>query len=899
MERKTKTVKKLKLKKPKFLKAKKNKKDDEVEMKRSKKRKKKKGIGHKILILFMSLFIAVSAAVIAFALFIVISAPKFDVDQLFKSSSSIIYDSDKNVLAELGAERRDNVTYDELPEILIDAIVATEDSKYFQHNGIDLFRFSKAVAGQLTGHSDAGGGSTLTMQIVKNTYNGTVSSGIKGIIRKFTDIYMAVFKVETHYTKQEIMEFYVNQPFLGSQSYGVQQASETYFGKDISELNLAEAATIAGLFQAPSAYDPYVYPEAAEERRDLVLDLMVRHKYITKKEAEVAKEVSVSDLLVGRTEEVLEYQGFVDTVVSEVEKTTKLSPYKVSMSIYSTMNKEKQDAINDLYAGKTYNWVNDVVQCGIAVTDVKTGAVVAVGTGRNKSGSRTYNYATEINRQPGSTAKPIFDYGPAIEYAGWGTGTTVVDQKSSYSDGTPINNVDGRYMGVLTIRQALAQSRNVTALQAFQATSQEDKNTFATNLGIKPEYHDGQILESSAIGAFNGVSPLELSAAYGAFARGGYYIKPYSFTKIVYNDSNETYTYTPKKKKAMSEETAFMINMILKYAVDGNHIQAGYVYDTDLASKTGTSSVDRDIIRKYGLARSTIGDAWQVAYSPDYAIATWYGYDKIDSTHYLTENEGWTARKLITMALTKGIMKTGSHWKQPSGVVKVAVEIGSNPVQLASASTPSNLRSMEWFKKGTEPTNATASYSQLGNVSNLQASVSGNQVKLSWSEIDMPNAINPSYWRSYFDKHKSKFSETYYRNRISYNNTHIGTVVYEVYRKASDGSLQSLGTTAGTTFTATVENTASATFVVKSTYSIYKQAASSGVAVTAKFNYTEPSNDDTENQNPGDNTENGNQTGGGTENGGGNGTGGNTENGGGTEPTTPAEPTTPGETTNP
>ena len=887
---KTKTVKKLKLKKPKILKNKKKKKDDEVEMKRSKKRKKKKSLGHKLLILVMSLFIAVSAAAIAFALFIVISAPKFDVDQLFKSSSSIIYDSNKNVLAELGAERRDNVTYDELPEILIDAIIATEDSKYFQHNGIDLFRFSKAVAGQLTGHSDAGGGSTLTMQIVKNTYNGTVSSGIKGIIRKFTDIYMAVFKVETHYTKQEIMEFYVNQPFLGSQSYGVQQASETYFGKDVSELNLAEAATIAGLFQAPSAYDPYVYPDAAEERRDLVLDLMVRHKYITKKEAEVAKEISVADLLVGRSQEVLEYQGFVDTVVSDVERITKLSPYKVSMSIYSTMDKERQDAINDLYAGKTYNWVNDVVQCGIAVTDVKTGAVVAVGTGRNKTGSRTYNYATEINRQPGSTAKPIFDYGPAIEYAGWGTGSTVVDQKSTYSDGTPINNVDGRYLGVLTIKQALAQSRNVTALQAFQATSQEDKNTFATNLGIKPEYHDGQILESSAIGAFNGVSPLELSAAYGAFARGGYYIKPYSFTKIVYNDSNETYTYTAKKKKAMSEETAFMINMILKYAVDANHIQAGYVYNTDLASKTGTSSVDRDIINKYGLARSAIGDAWQVAYSPDYAIATWYGYDKIDSTHYLTENEGWTARKLITMALTKQIMKTGSHWKQPDGVVKVAIELGSNPVQLASASTPSNLRSMEWFKKGTQPTGTAASYSQLGNVSNLQASVSGNQVKLSWSEIDMPNDINPSYWKSYFEKHKQKFSETYYKNKINYNNTHIGSVVYEVYRKNGDGSLTLLGTTSGSTFTANVENTPSATFVVKSNYSIYKQAASSGVEVTAKFNYTEPKPEENtgggetggDNTGEGDNPGGGDNTGG--DNTGGDNQGGDNNGGGGTNP---------------
>jgi len=836
---------KLKLKSPKKIR------ESLRQNKGSKRKTKNKSLTHKILIALMTLFIIGSGLVIAFVLFIVISAPKFEVSQLYKSSSSIIYDTNKNVLAELGQERRDNVTYDELPEILIDAIIATEDSKFFQHNGIDLFRFSKAVVGQLRGHSDAGGGSTLTMQIVKNTYNGTVSSGIKGIIRKFTDIYMAVFKVEKSYTKQEIMEFYVNQPFLGSQSYGVEQASQTYFGKSVSELNLAEAATIAGLFQAPSAYDPYVYPENANERKNIVLSLMVRHKYITKEEAEIAKKVKVEDLLVGRTEEVLEYQGFVDTVVSEVEKKTKLSPYKVSMSIYSTMDKERQDAINDLYAGKTYNWVNDVVQCGIAVTDVNTGAIVAVGSGRNKTGSRTYNYATEIDRQPGSTAKPIFDYGPAIEYAGWGTGSTVIDDKYTYSNGTPINNVDNRYLGVLTIREALARSRNIPALQAFQATEQEDKKVFVTNLGIRPEMYDkdgklttdvknGNILESSSIGAFTGVSPLELSAAYGAFARGGYYIKPYSFTKIVYNDSNETYTYTPKKKKAMSEETAFMINMILKYAVDGGHIQAGYVSGTDLASKTGTSSVDTDVIRSYGLARSAIGDAWQVAYSPDYAIATWYGYDKIDSTHYLTENEGWTARKLITQALTGRIMKTGSRWKQPEGVVKVTIELGTNPVQLASSSTPASLRSTEWFKKGTEPTSSNAVYSQLSNVSNLTASVSGEQVKLSWSAIDTPNAISPEYWQSYFAKHKSKFSDRYYQNRINYNNKYIGTVVYEVFQKDANGNVRSIGTTSGTTFTTSVVKQASATFIVKTKYSIYDGSTSSGVEVTAKFDYKEP-----------------------------------------------------------
>ena len=177
--------------------------------------------------------------------------------------------------------------------MLLDAIIATEDSRYFQHNGFDLPRFMKASAGQLLGNSDAGGASTLTMQVVKNNFTSTESSGFAGIVRKFTDIYMSIFKVEKNYTKEEIIEFYVNAPYLGSGSYGVEQASQTFFGKSVKDLSLVEAATIAGLFQAPGAYDPYVYPEKAQERRDQVLSLMERHGYITSEEKEIAEEIHV------------------------------------------------------------------------------------------------------------------------------------------------------------------------------------------------------------------------------------------------------------------------------------------------------------------------------------------------------------------------------------------------------------------------------------------------------------------------------------------------------------------------------------------------------------------------------------------------------------------------------
>ena len=204
--------------------------------------------------------ILIMATGLIFILYIIFNAPEFDQELLYSTESSILYTKDGEEFARIGPENRELVTYNELPQVLVDAIVATEDSRFFQHSGFDIARFIKASLGQLAGN-DAGGASTLTMQIVKTVYTDpTLVSGLKGIIRKFTDIYMAIFKVEKQYTKEEIIEFYVNYPYLGEYSYGVEQASQTYFGKSVKDLSLPEAALIAGLFNAPNLLNPYSNP---------------------------------------------------------------------------------------------------------------------------------------------------------------------------------------------------------------------------------------------------------------------------------------------------------------------------------------------------------------------------------------------------------------------------------------------------------------------------------------------------------------------------------------------------------------------------------------------------------------------------------------------------------------
>ena len=321
--------------------------------KEEKPKKKKKSIWKKLLFIFLLGCVVLIILICMFAAYIIANAPKFNPKELYHQEASTLYYKNGDnweEFAKLGTENRKIITYDELPEVLIDAIIATEDSRFYQHNGVDLPRFIKATAQTLLGSSNAGGASTLTMQLVKNHY----TSKERSITRKFTDMYMATNQIEKKYTKEEILEFYVNAPYLGGSSYGVEQACKTYFGKSAKDINLAEAAMIAGLFQSPGADDPLRYPKAAEKRRQTVLKLMERHGYITKEEREVASKMTVDKLLVETNENIEgenEYQGFIDTVIEEL-KDDGINPYTGAYDIYTTMDRDRQDHVNKIMNGE-------------------------------------------------------------------------------------------------------------------------------------------------------------------------------------------------------------------------------------------------------------------------------------------------------------------------------------------------------------------------------------------------------------------------------------------------------------------------------------------------------------------------------------------------------------------
>ena len=755
-----------------------------------------------ILNVLLVCVIAFIALITIFFSYVIVKAPKFDPNNLKFTQMSELYDSDGNLITKMGNENRTEITYDELPEVLIDAIIATEDSKFFQHNGFDLARFTKASFYQLLG-KNAGGASTLTMQIVKNNYTSTVSSGFEGIVRKFTDIYLSVFKVERKYTKKEIIEFYVNDSYLGNGAYGVEQASLNYFGKSVSELNLSEASFIAGLFQSPTYYNPYNYPERAENRRKTVLYLMQRHGYITEEESKIAQSAPITSLV--KTEQtnnaISEYQGYLDTVVEELDKEYDLNPYTTPLKIYTAMNREKQDFVNKVMNGEAWKWENDLVQAGIVMTTSETGEVIAVGAGRNKTTELSFNYATQTNKQIGSTAKPIFDYGPAVEYLGWGTVNYIKDEPHTYSNGKKISNSDGGYKGTLPMYQALGLSRNVTALKTFQQVSNEAGNDkilkFVTSLGITPEVENGKIHEAHSIGSFTGStkegesrnSPMTMAGAYQSFSNGGYYIKPHTIVKFVYKETDEVVETNATKTRVMNDSTAYIINYALNWSVtDGLARTAGNIGGVSVAAKTGTSNFDSETIRRNKISSKAVNDLWVCGYTPTQTITFWYGYDQLYKKHYSTTST-WSIRDRFYRNLAENLFdKNGNTFEAPSSIETVEVVKNSIPLKLASSSTPESMKVTGYFRKGTAPTETTTDYDTLPSVSGVASKVSGNTVQLSWNGLSAEDMLNLNADDSFgllgydiYVKDGSSGTETYVGTTTSSSYTHKTSYQEPIY----------------------------------------------------------------------------------------------------------------------
>lgn len=789
--------------------------------------------GYWFLVFIVTFAILCFVAGIGFCYYIVKSAPEFNKDNMFEKESTRIFDVDGNIYATLGSEKREKVSYDDLPQVLIDAIIATEDSRFFQHNGFDAPRFLKASISQVLGRG-GGGASTLTMQLSKLEYTDFEDQGIKGIIRKFTDIYMAVFKLEKAFTKEEIIEYYVNIPCMGGNIYGVQQASQYYFGKDVGNINLVEAAMIAGMFQSPNGYNAYINPNDANARKNTVLYLMKRHGYISDDEYKAGTSVEIKDFLDEGVSSTNEYIGFIDTVVADVIEKTGHNPYDIPMDIYTTMRKDKQDVINNFY--KTYKFKDAKIQVGVAVVDVKTGALIAVGAGRNKKGANTLNLATfdyQTKRHPGSTIKPILDYGPAIEYENLSTYGPFIDEKTPYGSGY-MRNFNGKYNGFMTMRDCLKNSVNTCALQAFNMTTNEQKMEFMTNLGVQPEEGITKLPLSYSVGAFNTATPEILAGAYAAFGNGGYYTKPYSFTKIVYRESEEEYTPDIERKRVMKAQTAYILSTVLTGVTTSRLKVSG----TQVATKTGTSSYDTALLKSYGLGSSVIPDSWTSSYTTDYAMAIWYGYpdgltkDNVKNKYYMKMSHASNERLKIQAALGNKIYEKNAKFKNPGGLTTTEVELETIPAQKPSAYTPSKLKKSFIFISGTEPSEVSNRFSKLTDPTPGTYTLNGKSLTVTWNSPGIPEAADENYLLDYFNKGYTIWAEDYYKKRLSYNSSNIGDFGFAIYLTSGTSSTY-VGFTKDTTYNIDL-NKYYGTFdgvIIKSIYSKFKSNASDGIKI--------------------------------------------------------------------
>ncbi|OEH93878.1 transglycosylase domain-containing protein [Bacillus solimangrovi] len=682
------------------------------------KNKKSKKTGGQIFKRILFLMIVLGGLLVAgggiYAFSIIQSAPDLDLNQLKDPLSSKVYDMNGELIAELGIEKRTKVSIDEIPQVVQDAFISTEDIRFEDHFGIDIRRIGGAVIANFKEGFGAEGASTITQQVVKRSF----LSPDKNLTRKIQEAWLSI-KLEQQLEKWQILEIYLNKIYFDNGVYGVAKAAEFYFDKPLSELTIEEAALLAGMPKAPAYYDPFEHPEAAEGRRNVVIGLMEKNNTITAEQAATAKSIPLEDTLATGQEDFSPYNAFLDRVIDEVNELEDVDIYSSGLKIHTTLDPNAQQFMESmLYTNDIIAYPNDRFQAGIVLTDTKTGEIRAIGGGRNNNTERGYNYATDINRQPGSTAKPIFAYGPAVEYLKWSTYHQLVDEKYQYSNGTPINNWDNKYKGQMTMRTALALSRNVPALKALQEVGLDNSRDFASGLGLNlPD----AIYESYSIGGFNGLSPMELAGAYSAFGNGGIFNAPHAVTKIEFPDG-EIVDMKPEPQAAMSDYTAFMVTDMLKSVMTYGTGTGANVSRLNIAGKTGTTNFDQATLNKYGIPSSSVPDSWFAGYTPEYTAAVWTGYSETSSENHLDYNQKQIAKQLFKQLFEHIYSgKSSDDFQRPSSVVRVNVEEGTNPAQLPSDNTPKDKITWEYFVKGTEPTKVSEQYKPLNPVDGLRS----------------------------------------------------------------------------------------------------------------------------------------------------------------------------------
>ena len=608
-------------------------------------------------------------------------APTLSEKDLIATTSSKIYDNQNNLIADLGAEKRINVKTNEIPTDLVNAIVAIEDHRFFNHRGVDFIRIGGAFFSNLRGGRQ--GGSTLTQQLIKLTYFSTSSSD-QTLSRKIQEAWLAT-QLEQKATKQEILTYYINKVYMSNGNYGMQTAARSYYAKDLKDLSLPQVALLAGMPQAPNQYDPYTNPEAALQRRNLVLKEMLDMKSITNEQYESAVNTPVTDglqSLTGSSNYPAYMDNYLKEVIQQVEEETGYNVLTTGMDVYTNVDTAAQKRLWDIYNSDEYvNYPDNELQVASTIIDVTNGKVIAQLGSRHQSSNVSFgtNQAVETNRDWGSAMKPISDYAPAIEYEEYNsTGVTIPDTPYNFpGTNTQFYNWDRQYYGNISMVYALQQSRNVPAVRALEKVGLKNAQKFLSSIGIDyPEMVYANAISSNTSDSSNkyGASSEKMAAAYATFANGGTYYKPQYVNRVVFSDGT-TKNFETSGTRVMKETTAYMMTDMLKSV-----ITAGIGYNANIsglyhAGKTGTSNYADNELRKltkdYSYSSIVTPDESFVGYTTQYSMAVWTGY-----TNRLTPvlDDGIKVAtdvyKQMMLYLYEQNGSGSTDWTQPSGVYR-------------------------------------------------------------------------------------------------------------------------------------------------------------------------------------------------------------------------------------
>lgn len=734
---------------------------------------------------------------------LLVDTPEMDASALVGENSTTIYDANGTLLTEIGAYYRQNITYDQCPESLIDAFLSIEDSRYFSHNGFDIPRFTSSVINTVL-HSNTQGGSTFTMQLVKNSYFSTddINGGTEReatIKYKVQQIYLSM-NLEKSYDKKTIFEYYVNKLNFGGQIRGVQKAAEYYFNKDVSELNLSESALLAGIVNLPNQYNPYVYLDYATTRRNEVLQQMLNHGYITQDEYSLASSIRVEDQLIGPNHmpsNSTQYSQYLDVVIQEAAELTGRDPTTTGMKIYTALQPSVQQTIENIENGATdITYSDDLMQTSIISMNNKNGEIIGIGGGRNyQGGSLLLNRATQQYKQPGSSIKPVVDYPLAFEYLGYSLDEILQDRPITFpAESRVLVNATGKYVGDLTITSALQNSLNIPAILTLQnVVTKIGSNAvvdYMHSIGFSQVSYDDFHL-SYAIGGNSFTTTVkELAGAHAAMINLGVYNEPHTIRSIELTDGTK-YEPENQNKRVLSSGSAYLMDTLMNRNTDGtvfNYMQIFKNSPYPVYAKTGTTDWG-DSGLQYGIPQGAMKDKWMVASTSQYTNAVWVGYDKAvaGANTYFTMAKsnlnisGYTNQALIN-AEAQLSPDTMGGVAQPDDVQNVSYISGTYPHVANDGKLSSSITTSLVSKTGLEnmPTVSQSSYTGTTPVlTNFDASISNGIVYMNWytqntcsgsrnislhdayNNISMSGACRVTYSSAYANTNYKYFADIY------------------------------------------------------------------------------------------------------------------------------------------